>query len=672
MTNMIRKIAVWTMMLCGFATMEAAERTVKVAGTTLADMASALDVLNQQAGVEVIDSYVFVEGRYQAAIYVGDRQINDVNQLRRIAASQIDSLLVIVNPDSEYDKGIHAVIRITMLKKAGDSLTSESQLKMDMTHALSWNFGQFLSWQKNRFSLEASFNYREADKHRDMTVFSQTYTPKPSGDGLQLKERTTLEFIQNYKRRSYDATAALGWKVADGHKLSLRYELTSEPKSKNTLHCDGRVEKTFIADGQGHVDPDAPSSVSYQDVRYYIPTTRHEWNVAYTGDMRSWKLSGDVKLSYETPFTTVDVKQEGDIVYDVVFLRHALNEESRLTARHALKNGSVAFGLSDTYDWMNVRYDDAKTDDDRIHSHVHEHTAALFANIDQQWGRWSVAGGVRYEYTAFGYKAQDDDETLAYLKESGRGDELNVTHDYHRLHPNASVTYATPYSSVTLAYTQNINTPDFAYSRVGRDYVDNPDGALLHSELQHTTSLTWKYRQWIQAGLGHTYTRHPIFTSSDDFYYFNGDNYHAVDATLMLSPQISLWKPTLTVALHKQWNNMKTANGVNHLSAPLLNVQWNNIVQLPAKWTLYVNTLYRSRGGTRNMRMYSTDFTASANLQKSLLDDRLLLSLSAANIFRSECKDMSLYYRAEQDTSTGPKIYAPRTVSFSAIYRFRK
>ena len=42
------------------------------------------------------------------------------------------------------------------------------------------------------------------------------------------------------------------------------------------------------------------------------------------------------------------------------------------------------------------------------------------------------------------------------------------------------------------------------------------------------------------------------------------------------------------------------------------------------------------------------------------------------NIFRSECMDMSLYYRADRGTSDGPKIYAPRMVSFSAIYRFRK
>lgn len=34
--------------------------------------------------------------------------------------------------------------------------------------------------------------------------------------------------------------------------------------------------------------------------------------------------------------------------------------------------------------------------------------------------------------------------------------------------------------------------------------------------------------------------------------------------------------------------------------------------------------------------------------------------------------DMSLYYRADRGTSDGPKIYAPRMVSCSAIYRFRK
>lgn len=74
----------------------------------------------------------------------------------------------------------------------------------------------------------------------------------------------------------------------------------------------------------------------------------------------------------------------------------------------------------------------------------------------------------------------------------------------------------------------------------------------------------------------------------------------------------------------------------------------------------------------RNIRMYSTNFTMDASIRKALLKDRLLLSLSATNILRTDCNDFSLYARAEKQTSDGAKIYMPRTVSFTAIYRFGK
>ena len=126
------------------------------------------------------------------------------------------------------------------------------------------------------------------------------------------------------------------------------------------------------------------------------------------------------------------------------------------------------------------------------------------------------------------------------------------------------------------------------------------------------------------------------------------------------------------MSLHKQWNNMPTANGVNKLSSPLLNASWNNILNLPKKWTVYVNASYRSRGAMRNIRMHSTNFTMDASIRKALLKDRLQLTLSTTNILRTDCNDISLYARAEKQTSDGVKIYMPRTVSFTAIYRFGK
>ena len=648
-----------------------AERDIKVAGTTLANMASAMDVIAQQAGVDLLDNYIIIDGKYRAAVYVDDRLVSNISQLQRMSASRIDRISIIINPDAEYDKGIYALVKMIMLKAEENTLKSESQLKLDLTHTAAWNFDQYLSWQKGNIAVEASFSYKDENCRRDAVVFQQNYTPKSSGDGLRLNQRATIDLTQEVANRSIGFTTGLDWFITKEHKLSARCELSSLPKSHNHNNAPGRVAKIFLADEDGKVDPSKPNSMAKQNEWFFWPDTKHEWNVAYSGKAKKWQLTGDIKLTYEAPKATVGVEQDGKNLYDLYYNRHSLTEVSRFTARYSTDNTNIAMGIADNYDWMNLRYVNLATTDDKIHAHLSEHTSAAFASIERKLGRWTVAGGMRYEYTYQKYEAQDDDEVLAYLKEKGIN-QLVVTRNHNRLHPNASVTYSSTNSSLSLAYSQNIKSPNLSYSRIDRTFTENGDKGILLAEWQHATTLTYKYRKWLQASIAHAYIRHPIYNTIYAFKYYNGDNYHGLDATLILSPEISFWQPTLTMSLHKQWNNMPTANGINNLSSPLLNAGWNNILNLPKKWTVYVNASYHSRGAMRNIRLYSTNFTMDASIRKALLKDRLLLSLSATNILRTDCNDISLYARAEKQTSDGVKIYMPRTVSFTAIYRFGK
>lgn len=648
-----------------------AERDIKVAGTSLADMASAMDVIAQQAGVDLLDNYIIIDGKYRAAVYVDDRLVSNISQLQRMSASRIDRISIIINPDAEYDKGIYAVVKIIMLKVEENTFKSESQLKLDLTYTAAWNFDQYLSWQKGNIAVEASFSYKDENIRRDAIVFQQNYTPKSFGDGLRLNQRATIDLIQEVANRSIGFTTGLDWFITKEHKLSARCEFSSLPKSHNHNNAFNRVVKIFFADEDGKVNPSNPQATAKQNEWFFWPDTKHEWNVAYSGKSKKWQLTGDMKLTYEAPKATVGVEQDGKKLYDLYFNRHSITEVSRFTARYSTDNTNIAIGIADNYDWMNLRYFNLATTDDKIHAHQYEHTAAVFASIERKLDRWTIAGGMRYEYTHLKYEAQDDDEVLAYLKEQGIN-QLVVTRNHNRLHPNAMVTYSSTNSSLSLAYSQNIKSPNLSYSRIDRTFAEKGDEGILLAEWQHATTLTYKYRKWLQASIAHNYIRHPIYYTIYTFLYYNGDNYHGLDATLILSPKISFWQPTLTMSLHKQWNNMPTANGINNLSSPLLNAGWNNIISLPKKWTVYVNASYHSRGAMRNIRMYSTNFTMDASIRKALLKDRLLLSLSATNILRTDCNDFSLYARAEKQTSDGAKIYMPRTVSFTAIYRFGK
>ena len=78
----------------------AAEREIKVRGTAFADMASAVDVLGQQAGIDFVNEKIMIDGIYEATVYLDNRQINDLDQLRRLTASKIDNIKIIISPNA--------------------------------------------------------------------------------------------------------------------------------------------------------------------------------------------------------------------------------------------------------------------------------------------------------------------------------------------------------------------------------------------------------------------------------------------------------------------------------------------------------------------------------------------------------------------------------------------
>ena len=53
----------------------AAEREIKVRETAFADMASAVDELRQQAGIDFVNEKIMIDGIYEATVYLDNRQI---------------------------------------------------------------------------------------------------------------------------------------------------------------------------------------------------------------------------------------------------------------------------------------------------------------------------------------------------------------------------------------------------------------------------------------------------------------------------------------------------------------------------------------------------------------------------------------------------------------------
>ena len=52
-----------------------------------------------------------IDGIYEATVYLDNRQINDLDQLRRLTASKIDNIKIIISPNAEYGSIQKAILK---------------------------------------------------------------------------------------------------------------------------------------------------------------------------------------------------------------------------------------------------------------------------------------------------------------------------------------------------------------------------------------------------------------------------------------------------------------------------------------------------------------------------------------------------------------------------------
>lgn len=100
--------------------------------------------LGNRLVLTLLTKKIMIDGIYEATIYLDNRQINDLDQLRRLTASKIDNIKIIISPNAEYGNDICAVVRITLLKITANRLETESQMKIDLSDTPSLNFDQYL------------------------------------------------------------------------------------------------------------------------------------------------------------------------------------------------------------------------------------------------------------------------------------------------------------------------------------------------------------------------------------------------------------------------------------------------------------------------------------------------------------------------------------------------
>lgn len=631
---------------------------IKVQGTELASLQSVMDVMRVLPGVSVSDEneetdVITVVGRGIPAIYLGNRKIRDISELRNITADRIQEIEILKHPGAEYDKTVEAVIiiRFKELEKEGFSLNNT--LRLDMTHKLSPFDNLVIGWRRKALTIGGFVGWEEKRTETHKKTFTNRYE-----NNVLISEKVSENSSSKTEK----------WIRAG---VSAVYDFNIH----NSLSFDYSFADRIVSDG-----------LNYQNSQLTEhPMKRHDIALEFAGKFKGWNLSVGNNTTLNTSDQTVHKvameSYETHRLYDV---------RTYAKASRSLWKGSLSLGVEyEMYDINVHKYDDGPSvNPDEVkyknsHASHPDNTFGAFASVKQTFGKWTFEAGLRYEHYNCKYHPYDDDGLMLFLhdgspevqdliKKSQAVSELinngELLYRNGMFYPSLKISTQVGESELSLKHTEYCIPPDYAVTRLYLNEIDLWDQKILWAEIASSTTLGWNYK-WVDLGVTFNHYDDPICQAQSGTSKYNAPDYDALNIDVTLSPKVGVWSPMLSASFQKQWFNMPLASGKDRLKQPAALITLNNTVTLPQNWIFRLNTKWHSRGANRNNYYFSSCLNIDASVQKSLPKQGLTFMLSCSNVLRNSYDDYGRYKFSSYGLSEGTRQRNLRVLSLTVQYK---
>lgn len=595
-----------------------------IKGSVLETAGTAKDALSKVPGLIQSQDGLVVLGKGSPLIYINGRRVNDATELDRLQSNDIQSVEVISNPGSQYNATVRAVIRIKTVKHQGDGFG----FNVGMTDEQSLRQAKI-----NDPSTYANFNFR----HNGLDVFAGgSYLKFSSRQESDMKQETigkkvfsqegTLLFEQ--VMTNAEANAGLNWQVSDNHSLGFRVDYGIEGKEDQdqiidqNVFQDGILVDHIIAEGHHRV-LDKPQTLSA--------------NAYYNGQVG--KLNIDFNADYFDMSTSQQQHtiEKSSMSYDDEINPSSHSEShlyaTKLVLSYPIWKGALQAGTEETFSRRGDEYQIESTMVPSSKSESREDNIALFASYGlyiPKVGQFSA--GLRYEHVNYEFDDMVGDDDLV--------------RKYDNFFPN--FLYANSFGPVQLqlSYAAKTTRPDFSQLssaiRYHSRFILQSGNAQLQPQISNDFGLTANWK-WITAVMQYTKVTDPISQWSSPY---NDEGVTIVRSVnldkpfrqgafyLNASPTIGNWSLNYTAGVQPQWLKLQ-ANGrdLDFSDKPMWIAQIFNTYRTKEHgWQFEFGGEYHSKGYSMNSLMTNTYLDLSAAVQKSFLDNSLVIRLSGSDL----------------------------------------
>ena len=631
---------------------------MNVEGTVMERLGTAEDVLSRVPTISKKGEGYEILGKGAPQIYLNNRKLTDLNELRNIQSDNIKNVEVIQNPGARYDASVNAVIIIRTKRAAGEGLGVELSSWSRKGHGFANNERINLTFRTGKLELFANlfgaYNKRWEKGEFEQTVFADTLWVITN----KQKDKVYNPFLEgrfgfNYQLNDNNSFGGFYQNTYDYVKTWSDYD--------DDLQANGnmydRLQNSSVNRAEG-----AP---------------KHQVNLYYTGKIGKLAIDFNADYTYRDQRNRNQQQELSDEYDDRDVNTYALTR-SRLMAEklfvtHPIGKGQIEVGEEYTNTRWNSSFENVEGYIANSNNEQHEQTIAPFMELRQQIGRLQLSAGLRYEHV-----------TSEYFVGGIRRDDQSRT--YNDFFPSVSLSTSVKKVQLSFSYAKRTRRPsywqlssDVIYENRLNMQTGNP---YLKPVKYHNVNAIamWK---WLYLNVNFSHCVDPILYTAGSLEndskvnlvtHKNYDHADWITITLGAQKNVKLghevtWTPQYNISLMKPWLKAEFLGEQKSFNRPMLSLQLGNIVTLPHDWLVQADFNVHTHGDTgSNANFDCTNPILSLGVSKDFFKRRLNIKLSGNDLFNGAINRFTLYsnrmmFRKMEDNDS-------RSIQLSIRYRF--
>ena len=630
---------------------------MNVEGTVMERLGTAEDVLTRVPMIAKRGEGFEILGKGTPLIYLNNRKLTDLNELRNIQSDNIRSVEIIQNPGARYDASVNAVIIIRTKRAAGEGLGVELTSWSRKGHGYANNERINLTYRTGGLELFANlfgaYNKNWSRGEFEQTVYADTLW-------------TITNRQENTERNPYfEGRLGFNYQVNDNNSFGGFYQHVYDYMKISSVYDDD-----ILFDGNVY-DHLRNSSVKRGEL-----TPRHQANLYYTGKIGQFAIDFNADYTFRKQRNRNQQQElsEKDMDRDVNtenLTRSKLLAE-KLFVSHPLWKGQIEVGEEYTNTHWKNRFDNQEGYIDNSNNEQHEQAIAPFMELRQRLGSVQLSAGLRYEHV----------ESEYFVDGLRRNDQCRT---YNDLFPSVAASTSVKDFQFSISYSKRTTRPsywqlssDVTYENRLNLQMGNPYLKPIKYHNLNTT-IMWK---WLYLTMNFAHCVDPILYTADSLpgdskvnfvTYKNYDHADWLTVTLGAQKNVKLgheatWTPQYNVSLMKPWFKTEFLGEQKRFNHPMLALQLGNIITLPHDWLLQADFNMHTYGYQQNVWFNSTNAMLSLSVSKDFFKRRLNVKLTGNDLFNSGINRFTLYsnrmmFQKMEDNDS-------RCIQLSLRYRF--